>query len=287
MGIAGLGAVRWSVPYRLDLPEASGAVLDRLIELGALDAEPTPGGGLAALMPDRAGPRQVARALGLARVATSPAIPRDDGSTWVLAPRPVTVGRLRIVPVANPPPRGNDTAADAGLPRTIQLIDGATFGSGLHPTTALCLEAIDDLVPLTRPAAVLDVGTGSGVLALAALRLSVPRALGIDTDVAAIGTAAANARLNACADRLALAHGGPDGVIGTWPLVLANVLAAPLIEMAPMLVRRLASQGLLVLSGIPASVEPDVRRAYQRLGLVHARTRERGGWVAIVLSASW
>ena len=89
------------------------------------------------------------------------------------------------------------------------------------------------------------------MLALGALMMGVPRALGIDIDDEALRVAAENARINALDDRLQLARGGPETVTGTWPLILANVLAAPLIEMAPALVRRVGHQGQLVLSGIP------------------------------------
>ena len=81
--------------------------------------------------------------------------------------------------------------------------------------------------------------------------------------------------------------GGPDAIDGTWPLVLANVLAAPLIEMAPVLVRRLGHRGRLVLSGIPAALEQDVDRVYRRLGLYRLRVDSRGGWLALVFQASW
>jgi ribosomal protein L11 methyltransferase len=134
---------------------------------------------------------------------------------------------------------------------------------------------------------VLDVGVGSGVLALRALRLGVPRALGLDLDAAAVRAAADNARLNGLHDRLQLVRGGPEAVTGAWPLVLANVLAAPLITMAPTLIRRVGHHGHLVLSGIPASVEPDVERAYSRLGMRLVRVRSRSGWVAIELQATW
>ena len=87
--------------------------------------------------------------------------------------------------------------------------------------------------------------------------------------------------------RLQLTRGGPDAVAGAWPLVLANVLAAPLIEMAPALVRRIGHQGLLVLSGIPASVEREVAEAYRRLGMHYLRTESRSGWVAVIMRASW
>ena len=89
------------------------------------------------------------------------------------------------------------------------------------------------------------------MLALGALMLGVPRALGIDIDDEALRIAAENARINALDERLQLTRGGPETVTGTWPLVLANVFPAPLIEMAPALVRRVGHQGQLVLSGIP------------------------------------
>jgi ribosomal protein L11 methyltransferase len=133
----------------------------------------------------------------------------------------------------------------------------------------------------------LDVGTGSGILALAALTLGVPRALAIDIDDEALQVAAENARINGLSDRLQLARGGPESVTGTWALVLANVLAAPLIEMAPALVRRVAHHGQLVLSGIPSSVEEDVDRAYRHLGMRRVRATSRAGWVALEMLASW
>ena len=99
--------------------------------------------------------------------------------------------------------------------------------------------------------------------------------------------AAEHARLNHLGARLTLVQGGPEAVVGTWPLVLANVLAAPLIEMAPVLVRRIGHGGELVLSGIPGSVAPDVERAYSRLGMRPAASTTRGGWTALVMRASW
>jgi ribosomal protein L11 methyltransferase len=134
---------------------------------------------------------------------------------------------------------------------------------------------------------VLDVGTGSGVIALSALIMGVPRALGIDIDDEALHVAGENARINGLDDRLQLAHGGPDRVTGAWPLIVANVLAAPLIEMAPALVRRVAHHGQLLLSGIPSSVEGDVDHAYRRLGMRRVRATSRRGWVALLQQASW
>ena len=251
------------MPYRLDLGHAEPDAADRLIDLGALDLEPSPHGGLAALMPDSVTPGEVAAALGTDGLSLSPAEGRDAGSVWVLRPRPLRIG-----------------------PGTLTLIDAAAFGTGLHPTTSLCLDALRDAAD-AKPASVLDVGTGSGVLALGALLLGIPRALGIDIDQAALRVAEENARLNGLDARLQLALGGPGAISGTWPLVVANVLAAPLIEMAPVLVRRVGHHGQVILSGIPASVAPDVEQAYRRLGMLPVSRTSRGSWVALGLRASW
>jgi ribosomal protein L11 methyltransferase len=262
------------VPYRVDLPDTTEAALARLIDLGALDVEVTGPGTASALMPDGVTPEEVIRAVGT--VTITPAVGRDADSVWILRPRAFQVGRVRIVPA--------DTDADPG---DIRLVDAPAFGTGLHPTTALCLEALADMVESDPPESVLDVGTGSGVLALAALTMGVPRAFGIDIDEGALRVAAENARLNGLDRRLQLSRGGPDTVSGRWPLVLANVLAAPLIEMAPALVQRVGRHGRLVLSGIPHSVEDEVHRAYRHLGTRHTGTRSRAGWVALVLQATW
>jgi ribosomal protein L11 methyltransferase len=151
----------------------------------------------------------------------------------------------------------------------------------------MCLEAIEETLQHATPDSVLDVGTGSGVLALAALLMGVPRAVGLDIDAEALRAAADNARLNGLDQRLQLTHGGPDAVAGTWPLVVANVLAAPLVELAPLLVRRVGHRGRLVLSGVPTSLEEDVHRTYRHLGMQHLRAQSRVGWSALVLQASW
>jgi ribosomal protein L11 methyltransferase len=268
-------ALPCGVPYRIDIFCAPDDVLDRLAQLGALDIEPV-GDGVAAIIPDGVTPDVIAGALGVANVTVSPAVARDNGSVWLLSPRAVRIGSIVIAPpeVAAPP--------DA-----LRLTDSTAFGTGHHPTTALCVEAIEEALTIALPESVLDVGTGSGVLALTALIMGVPRAVGLDIDADALAIAAANARLNNLADRLELVLGGPDVVDGTWPLVVANVLAAPLIEMAPVLVRRVGTRGRLILSGIPSSVESEVRRTYEHLGMRHIRSEIRAGWTVLVLQASW
>jgi len=106
-------------------------------------------------------------------------------------------------------------------------------------------------------------------------------------DADALEAAAENARLNHLADRLRLVRGGPEAVEGNWPLVVANVLAAPLMEMAPVLARRARRGGRLILSGIRQSLESEVRQAYQHLGMRAVGSRTRAGWTAVVVRASW
>jgi ribosomal protein L11 methyltransferase len=263
------------VPYRVDLTSPPADALDRLISLGALDVE-TVESGIAALLPDAVPAEQVAALLDSPNLVVSPAVGRDDDSVWILTPRPMTVGGLSIVPVGA-------TAS----PGALRLVNGRAFGSGLHATTALCLEVIRDLVDTLRPERVLDVGTGNGVLALAALMMGVPHATGIDIDGAAIAEANENARINGLTERLQLIAGGPDSVSDRWPLVVANVLAAPLVEMAPTLVQRVAHGGRLVLSGMPPALVPEVERTYRRLGMRRPTTDSRAGWAVLALDPSW
>ena len=262
------------MPYRLDLRNPPDDAFDRLVALGALDVE-TVEGGIAAIMPDHVAADSVSNALGAVGHAT-PALGRDDGSVWLLRPHTVTVGRLEIIPADQP--------ARAGA---LRMIDGQAFGTGFHPSTALCLQALDAELSASSPARVLDVGTGSGILALAALTAGVPYVLGIDLDRVAIDVAAQNARLNGLTSRLALVHGGPDALAGAWPLVLANVLAAPLMKMAPVLSRRVERSGRLVLSGIRSTISRDVEQAYVRVGMRAVSAQTRDGWTALTLHASW
>ncbi len=251
------------MPYRLDLFRPADEAFELLVELGALDIEPVPG-GLAAIFPDSVSPDRVAAQFGSAGVTFSPAVARDAGSVWMLSPPAVIVGG-----------------------RALLLADSDAFGTGHHPSTALCLEALEEIVGMERPACILDVGTGSGILALAALLLGVPRATGLDLDPSALAIAAENARLNQLAGRLELVLGGPETVTGAWPVVIANVLAFPLIEMAPVLVQRLGTRGRLILSGIHSSLESEVRRAYQHCGIGRFDAKTRAGWTALTAQAPW
>ena len=262
------------MPYRIDVLHPSQDALDRLVQLGALDIEELDA-GLAAIIPDGVTPMRWRRPWSEPR-RHLPVVARDDGSVWLLNPRAVLVGSVVIAPpeVAAPP-------------AAIRFYRLSGLWHRASSNTALCIEALEEALAIAVPESVLDVGTGSGLLALAALVLVVPQAVGVDIDADALEVAAENARLNNLVDRLQLLLGGPDAVSGVWPLVLTNVLAAPLIKMAPVLVRRVGSRGRLILSGIPWSLESEVRQAYERLGMRYLRSEKRAGWIVLMLQASW
>jgi ribosomal protein L11 methyltransferase len=165
----------------------------------------------------------------------------------------------------------------------LALDPGTAFGTGLHPTTRLCLAALESLADRggVEGRAVLDVGCGSGILAIAAIRLGAASALGIDTDPIAIEATTANARRNRIARRIrAREETVPTGE-GPFDVVLANLIASLLVRLAPALRAELAPTGTLVASGIFADREGAVCEAFERAGLrVTDRTAE-GDWVAL------
>jgi ribosomal protein L11 methyltransferase len=149
--------------------------------------------------------------------------------------------------------------APAGL-TTVLLHMGLAFGTGEHPTTALCLEWLD--AHLETGATVLDYGCGSGVLAIAALALGASGAWAVDHDAQALSATADNALLNGVTDRLAVLapEALPALVVDT---VLANILAAPLVELAPRFAEHVRPRGTIVLSGILERQVERVAAAYE------------------------
>jgi ribosomal protein L11 methyltransferase len=186
-------------------------------------------------------------------------------------------------------------AATAEIPAgslRLELEPGRAFGTGLHATTSLVAEVLDDERQNLDGRALLDVGTGSGILALAALLLGASRALAIDVDPEVIDVVRENAARNGLGERIEARAGTLDSVTGTFPWVLANIEAKVLRPLAPDLARVVAPGGTLVLSGILENEHDDLVRTYTSLGrsLVHVGTRRRGdaageGWVALSFTA--
>lgn len=170
----------------------------------------------------------------------------------------------------------------------IEIEAGLAFGTGHHGTTAGCLEVLAPLVRARRPANALDLGTGSAVLAIAIAKLAPIPVLATDIDPVAVAVAAENVALNGVSRHVttAAADGFYDPVFaenGPFALIVANILAGPLIELAPQMRRHLAPGGALVLSGILDRQHDAVVAAYAAQGLRHVSTLHRDGWVTIHL----
>lgn len=170
----------------------------------------------------------------------------------------------------------------------IEIDAGQAFGTGHHGTTAGCLEVIFKVMRARKVKRVLDLGTGSGVLAIAARKMAPVKALATDIDPIATRVASENVRLNGIVSGIALEtapgfHSTAFRRHGPFDLIIANILARPLMRMAPQLAAQLSPGGDVILSGILASQRWKVLAAYNGAGLRHVRTLWREGWVTIHL----
>jgi ribosomal protein L11 methyltransferase len=164
----------------------------------------------------------------------------------------------------------------------LELEPGRAFGTGLHETTALVAQVLASRKKDISGKSILDVGTGSGILALVALALGGRDAVGIDIDDDAIAVARENAARNSLAEHTRFSALGIDSIDRSFPVVLANIEADVLIGMASDLARHVAAGGILVLSGILATRKDDVRAAIARIpSLRLLETPSKGEWVAL------
>ncbi len=170
------------------------------------------------------------------------------------------------------------------------LIDaGRAFGTGAHETTQGCLAVLAGAEPPAREAPILDLGAGSGILAIAMARLWRRDVIAADDDPIAVVTARGNAARNGTGKRIRV-HRSPGFAnsalrrAGPFGLIVANILARPLIRMAPSIVRNLREDGRVVLSGLLTSQEEAVADAYLRLGMVVQERVLLGDWPTLSLS---
>ena len=193
---------------------------------------------------------------------------------------------IRIVPPWTAPAPG----ATPEHQRILWLDPGRAFGTGLHASTALVAEILEDRAIDLNGTSVLDVGTGSGILALVALMLGARRAVGIDVDADALEVARANAERNGVAERLAISPTALSELPGTFPWVLANIELRVLCELGAALGRHVGEGGRLVLSGLLEPQRAEVLACFlgrSDLGLEledsRQRTAEQDSWLALVL----
>ncbi|WPL16659.1 Ribosomal protein L11 methyltransferase [Thiorhodovibrio winogradskyi] len=187
---------------------------------------------------------------------------------WLAHWQPRRFGRRLWVCPHGQAPSEPECPSDHALEQVIVALDpGLAFGTGSHPTTALCLEWLDsiDLVGKT----LLDYGCGSGILAIAALKLGAARAIAIDHDPQALTATTANAAANGVAARLSCL--APDALpLFSADVLIANILAGVLVELAPILTRLCATNAQIALSGILEPQVPSVAAAYGGRVALHA-----------------
>lgn len=185
----------------------------------------------------------------------------------------VTTGGLRIRPV--------ESAAAAALlpysPQEIRIIPGLGFGTGHHSATQHVLHLLQE-VPRSSVHSALDLGTGSGILAIAISRLFNCPTTAIDNDPLALENAAENIAINQAAS-ISIIEGTLDQAVGQFDLIAANLYAELLVALAPALKEKLIPGGFLALSGIAEGLAPDVEAAF---GWEVRRKRAEGGWVGLL-----
>ncbi|MBM4378215.1 MAG: 50S ribosomal protein L11 methyltransferase [Deltaproteobacteria bacterium] len=199
--------------------------------------------------------------------------PQDWSTSWRSLIKCVQVGRLWVGP-----PWDTDKAPADKVKLTIE--PKMAFGTGDHPTTSLCLEAVDTYMGAHPGASVLDVGTGTAVLAIAAKKLGATRVVGLDNDVTSVELARENLEVNATPD-IELSTKTLRHVQGTFDLVLANILANTLVELAPLIAPKVKDR--LVLAGVLVHQRDEVMAAYEKQGLKPAGEKVHNEWIRLEL----
>ena len=166
--------------------------------------------------------------------------------------------------------------------RVVLTLDpGMAFGTGTHETTSLCLETLDACIHGGER--VLDIGTGSGILAIAALKLGAKSAEGVDIDPMCVRTAGENAERNGVADRLTVLVGDlSDKATGVYDVICANIVANAIKALAPSAAPLLKEGGVFMASGIIDEREAEVAAALEAAGFTLTETKRKNGWVCFV-----
>ena len=217
--------------------------------------------------------------LSLPKPVLSEVSSEDWSTSWKAHFKPLRIGRrLLIVPSweeAHPNP--DDII--------LHLDPGMAFGTGGHETTRLCLEMLEQIMddlPTGLAPTVLDLGTGSGILAMAAAHLGAGSIRAVDIDPQAVEVARENLAINDLAERVQCCSTPLESLTEKYDIILANILAEELVRLAPQLTERLAEEGKLILSGILAEKESLVRNGFSDWPLEYCETRRQGEWVAML-----
>lgn len=288
----------WALAVALD-PEATDAVANFLWEAGAagvVEEGEDCSVALQAFFPPGTDPAETSRRLAdflgdlrALAVSTGPAsvtvsrIPEEAwAEAWRAHFRPLRIGRrLLVLPPWERPPA---PPADEGR-FAVVIEPGRAFGTGSHASTRGCLELLERALGSRPVDHVLDVGTGSGILAIAAARLGAAAVVALDVDPDAVAAARENAGRNGVADRVRVELGGPEAwAARPAPVVLANLLASALVRLAPALGRCTAVPGRLIAGGLLVHEAPAVAASFVPDGFALAEVLEHEGWASLLLA---
>lgn len=197
----------------------------------------------------------------------------DYANAWKKYYKPLRVGKkIMIVPSWEKyTPQKEDIILD--------LDPGMAFGTGTHETTRLCMEFLEEIV--TPQTNILDVGCGSGILAITGIKLGAKSAIGTDIDPVAVKVAKENAELNKVTEKTTFLRSDlTTGVEGTFDVVCANIVADVVIALSSQLIDFLSPNGKCIVSGIIDLRAEEVKNALEKVGLTIIDRKEEGGWVA-------
>jgi ribosomal protein L11 methyltransferase len=207
----------------------------------------------------------------------------DWSSSWKVHFKPLRIGKhLLIVPTWE-----EVSQSDGDL--VLRIDPGMAFGTGGHETTRLCLEILESVMAegsLLKVPSLLDLGTGSGILAMAANLLGAGRILALDIDPDAVEVARDNIKRNDMTESIECGTEPLESLTEGFDIILANILAEELVRLAPSLTERLLPGGSLILSGILADKEPYVHAGFASQSLYYMQTLYSGEWVALLYHKS-
>ncbi len=216
--------------------------------------------------------------LGLGKVTLAEVREEEWATAWKKYYKPVHVSdRITITPTwedyVTPPERAGEIV--------IELDPGMAFGTGTHPTTVLCIRALEEVVRTGDR--VIDVGCGSGVLSIAAAKLGAGQILALDLDEIAVNVSRINFKLNQIHDRVSCRQNNLlDNIDMEAEVVVSNILAEVIVRFVDDVARVLVPQGTFVASGIIANKESEVKQAMEKAGLHPMETFHMDDWVAII-----
>ena len=167
----------------------------------------------------------------------------------------------------------------------ITIEPGMAFGTGTHATTRGCLEFLEEATASLEeePITALDVGTGSGILAIALAKLGASKVLALDTDPIALRAAQVNVRHNRVGRVVRLSNGGLGGIKDSFTVVVANLTAETIVDLASLLQKRVSAEGYLILSGILKPKAAEILRRFSPRPFVLARQTTQREWVTLLL----